>query len=370
MADTLLSPRGTSESVEDSFFVSVIVPCRSEAKFIGTCLDSILANDYPKDRLEVLVVDGMSQDGTRETVEDYANRDPCIRLLDNPKRITPAALNTGIAQAKGQILMRMDAHARYNQDYISKSVSALDQYQADNVGGIMITLPQRDSLVGRAIAACLSHRFGVGNSYFRIHTDKPMQVDTVFGGCYKREIFERIGLFNERLACSQDIEFNRRVLKAGGKILLVPEIVSYYYARSDLRSFAKHNFRNGVWAILPFAYSDVMPVSLRHLVPLGFVAALLGTSLLGLLWRPAHWLLLAILLAYGLSNLAASAQVAWRERDPRYLLAMPLTFGMLHFGYGLGSCWGVAKLASVPEFWRKIFRLGGQHGAKNGREES
>jgi len=339
--------------------VSVIIPCRNEGAFIGRCLDSVLANDYPAEGLEILVVDGMSTDGSREILQAYAEKFPQIKILENEKKATPLAFNLGIRHATGQVVMILGAHSTCAKDYITKCVHYLDEYNADNVGGIMKTLPRKPGLVGEAITACLSHRFGVGGSYFRIHTDKPRWVDTVFGGCYRREVFQKIGLFNEHLTGSQDMEFNLRLKKAGGKTLLAPDIVSYYYARSDLRSFAKHNFRNGVWAILPFAYSDVMPVSLRHLVPLGFVAALLGSSLLGLLWRPAHWLLLAILLAYGLSNLAASAQVAWRERGLRYLLAMPLTFGMLHFGYGLGSCWGVAKLVWVPEFWKRIFPLGG-----------
>ena len=110
---------------------------------------------------------------------------------------------------------------------------------------------------------------------FRVHTDEPKWVDTVFGGCYRREVFDRVGLFNENLVRGQDMEFNLRLKKAGGKTLLVPDIVSYYYARSDIKSFWKHNFTNGVWAILPFLYSPIMPVSWRHLVPLIFVTAFL-----------------------------------------------------------------------------------------------
>jgi cellulose synthase/poly-beta-1,6-N-acetylglucosamine synthase-like glycosyltransferase len=200
----------------------------------------------------------------------------------------------------------------------------------------------------------LSHRFGVGGSYFRIHTDKPRWVDTVFGGCYRREVFQKIGLFNEHLTGSQDMEFNLRLKKAGGKTLLAPDIVSYYYARSDLKSFWRHNFRNGVWAILPFAYSEVMPVSWRHLVPLAFVTSLMGSGALGFLARPFLWLFLAVVAAYGVANLAASLQVAWREREVRYVLLMPFVFGMLHIGYGLGSCWGVIKLLFAAPFWKRL----------------
>ena len=220
----------------------------------------------------------------------------------------------------------------------------------------MVTLPREEDLIGKAIVSCLSHPFGVGNSYFRVHAWEPKWVDTVFGGCYRREVFDRIGLFNEDLERGQDMEFNLRLKKAGGKILLVPEIVSYYYARSDLKSFWKHNWGNGVWAILPFAYSKVMPVSWRHLVPLVFVTGLLVTAMLGVFAASPLWLFLVILGAYTVASLAAASHIAWKERDSRYLILMPLVFGLLHIGYGLGSLWGVVKLLRTPQFWAKLFR--------------
>ena len=196
------------------------------------CLKSLLANDYPKDRLEVLVVDGMSEDGTRNVVTEYAKRWPVIKLLDNPKRITPAALNIGIRQARGDVLIRMDAHARVDCGYIRRCVGTLLVRGADNVGGIMKTVPKQKRLVGRAIALCLSHRFGVGNSYFRVHAMKPKWVDTVFGGCYRREIFKRIGFFNERLELYEAMTAGRRhdvdrefVVDANGVLTLLFEQV-------------------------------------------------------------------------------------------------------------------------------------------------
>ena len=338
-------------------FVSIIIPCRNEEKFIGDCLDSIVANNYPKEKLEVLAIDGMSEDGTRAVIEGYAKEYPWIRLIENRKKITPVGLNLGITNAKGKIIIWMSAHNQYEKEYISRSVGSLERYGADNVGGIMRTLPREDSFVGRGIVASLSHRFGVGNSYFRVHTDEPKWVDTVFGGCYRKGVFDRVGLFNENLVRGQDMEFNLRLKKAGGKILLVPDIVSYYYARSDIKSFWKHNFTNGVWAILPFLYSPIMPVSWRHLVPLVFVTVLLGSAFLGLFWAPFFYLFLIIMGSYGLGNLGASLQIALEKRSIRYIVAMPLIFGALHFAYGLGSLWGVFKILSSPLFWRKLFGL-------------
>jgi GT2 family glycosyltransferase len=236
-------------------------------------------------------------------------------------------------------------------------VEYLEKYGADNVGGIMKTLPREDNFTGQAIVASLSHRFGVGNSYFRVMPKEPKWVDTVFGGCYRREVFDRVGLFNEYLVRGQDMEFNLRLKKAGGKTLLVPDIVSYYYARSDLKSFWNHNFANGAWAILPFLYSPIIPVSWRHLVPLAFIIGLLGSAVLGSVWDLFFYLFLIILASYWLANLGASLQIVLEKRNIRYMLAMPFVFASLHFAYGLGSLWGVFKTLSSSLFWTRLFRL-------------
>jgi len=200
-------------------FVSVIIPCRNEEKYIGKCLDSLVKQDYPKDKLEVLVVDGMSEDKTREIIEEHIKKYSFIKLLKNPRKFTPFGLNIGIKEAQGAIIIRMDAHAAYEKDYISKCVKSLEKYKVDNVGGIMKTLPANSTLISKAIALSLSSPFGVGNAYFRIGSKEPREVDTVFGGCYRREIFEKIGYFNENLPRGQDMEFNLRLREFGGKIL-------------------------------------------------------------------------------------------------------------------------------------------------------
>lgn len=334
-------------------FVSVIIPCRNEGAFIGPCLDSLLASDYPRDRLEVLVIDGMSDDKTREVVEEYYSSHPFIRLIDNPARRTPQALNAGIREARGEVIVRVDAHAHFDESYISKCVHHLLESGADNVGGIMVTLPRDETAIGRSIVLALNHRFGVGNSYFRVHSPAPKWVDTVFGGCYRREVFEKVGMFNEKLLRGQDMEFNRRLGQAGGRILLVPEIVSYYYARSDMLTFMKHNFTNGEWAIIPFLYSPVMPVRPRHLVPLGFALAIVLLSAAALFSQFALWALIAVCASYLACSVLASAHVVVREKNPVYLFTMPLVFFNLHFWYGLGSLKGVGVV-----LWRLVRRIG------------
>lgn len=327
-------------------FVTVIVPCRNEASFISRCLDTIVANDYPKDRMEVLVVDGLSEDGTRSIVLDYALRYPFIRMLDNPERITPTALNAGIRQSQGDSILWMSAHNAYQVDYISRSVEAQARYDADNVGGIIRARPRRETFLGYAIVEALGSRFGVGNSHFRTHPKDVHPADTVFGGCYRRGVFERVGLFNENLVRGQDMEFNLRLRRAGGKILVVPGIVSEYFARSEPWGFLEHTFINGVWAILPFRHSSIIPVSWRHLVPGLFVSSLLASSLAAW-WHPIGvWMLGAVAGSYALLNLAASWRVVFRRRDLRHLAVMPLVFAGLHLAYGFGSLWGILLLLS------------------------
>lgn len=322
--------------------LSVIIPCRNEAKFIATCLDSLLLQDYPKEKLEILVVDGMSQDTTREILKEYAKYS-FIKVLDNPKKITPAALNIGIKNAKGSIIMRMDAHATYEKNYMSECVRYLKEYNADNVGGIIKTVPSKDTLEAKSIALCLGSRFGVGSSFFRAGSPSVMEVDTVFGGCYKREVFDKIGLFNENLARSQDMEFNMRLKKAGGKILLIPNIVSYYHPKSTLIGFLKHNFLDGKWAIIPMKFIK-RPLKLRHYIPLMFVLSLLALGILGFFFPLFFFMLLSLLFFYFLLMGWFSFKTVLREKDMRYLFTMPVAFAVRHFGYGLGELAGIFDL--------------------------
>jgi glycosyltransferase involved in cell wall biosynthesis len=327
-------------AMKELSMVSVIIPCRNEVRFIAECLDSLLDNGFPLERLEIIVVDGMSDDGTREIVHRYSSKFP-VTLLDNPARVTPYALNAGIRSAKGDVIMRVDAHLVCQKDYITRCVSALSEYRADDVGGVWKIRPRQETLVGKAIAKAISHPFGVGNVRYRFAAPtSPVEVDTV----PRKEVFERIGLFNEKLTRIQDQEFNGRLVKAGGKILLVPGVVSYYLVRSDLASFWRHNWADGVWSILAFAYSDVMPVRWRHLIPPAFATALIVSLVLaasGVL----GWPLVLVSGSYAVGNLTASALITWKERDIRYLLVMPVIFSTLHLGRGLGSLFGVFRLA-------------------------
>ena len=335
--------------------VSVIIPCRNEVHSIERCVHSVLASEYPPDRLEVIVADGMSQDGTRERVDRFVRSDRRMRRIDNPGRTTPRALNLAIAAAHGDLILRLDAHAGIAPDYIAKAVRMLESSGADCVGGAMRTLAPGAGAFAAPIRIALSHPFGVGNAHFRTshdtgETDTPRWVDTVFGACWRREVFERIGGFDERLERSQDIEFSGRLRRAGGKILMSPEMRIDYYSRATMGDFWRQNWTNGVWAILPFAWVEGIPVRCRHLAPLVFVLALAGSGAAAA-WTGIGWLAWAVAAPYMAANLAASVQAAWKNRDTlarRMALAfrLPVVFASLHLAYGAGSVWGCARLAA------------------------
>jgi glycosyltransferase involved in cell wall biosynthesis len=328
-------------------FVSVIIPCYNEARFVAAFLDSVLANDYPRDRREILLVDGMSDDGTRDIVEAYAARWPELRLVDNPRRSKPAALNSGIAESRGDVIVRLDVHAEYDRSYLRKSVRGLlDNPAADNVGGILRSQPRDDTLIGRAIALATTHVFGVGDSRFRVGVSGPQWVDTVFGGCYRRRVFDEIGGFDETLIRAQDREFNHRLRDSGGRILLLPDIVCTYYPRSGFREYVSWIFEAGYWPYYASRLADRWIGSWRNLVPPGFVLVLAATGAASVVVPAAGTVALVLLTLYCGASFGCAAQLAWRHREPALLLAMPVVFATTHVVYGAGALWGL--VAPLP----------------------
>jgi glycosyltransferase involved in cell wall biosynthesis len=323
--------------------VSLILPCRNEAAHIAACLDSLLATTYPPDDFELLVVDGRSDDRTRDIVAQYAERHAAIRLLDNPRRIVPTALNIGIRAATGDVILRADAHALYPPEYVPRLVAALLASGADSVGGCVVTLPSNDSLTARAIAAAMSHPFGVGNSWFRIGgSDAARWVDTVPYGCWRRSLFDRIGFFDEDLVRNQDEEFNYRLLRAGGHILLLPDVVSYYYARSSQRHVTRMLYQYGYFK--PLVARKVGRVfTARQLAPPAFVTVLAGGGALSLFWTPAAALWLSVIGAYVGTAVACSLPTA-RARGLRGALLLAATFPLMHVAYGYGFLRGLVRV--------------------------
>lgn len=329
--------------IEDYPNISVIIPCRNEQEFIGKCLDSVVTNGYPSEKMEVLVVDGNSEDNTRTIIEEYMRSHKFIRLLENPEMVTPKALNIGIKKASGDIIFRIDAHAEIQTGYLANCVRYLQKYNADNVGGVLAIKSRHNSLVAKAIALTFSHPFGSGNAYYKTGTSKvPQEADTVPFGCYRKDVFERIGLFNESLKRSQDMEFNTRLRKAGGRIILVPGICSTYYVRSDLASYFMHNFQDGLWAIYPYIYID-SALRVRHFIPALFVGSLFASGLIGIIWRPFRYLLAAIAVAYSIFAGLFSMQIARENEDAKLMPLCAISFITRHFGYGLGSLCAIPK---------------------------
>jgi glycosyltransferase involved in cell wall biosynthesis len=336
-------------------YVSTIVPCRNEESFIETCIESLIASTYPKDKLEILIVDGMSTDRTRDIVEAYVQQYKFVHLFDNQKKILASAWNIGIQKSRGEIIMGLNAHAVFVPQYIPLCVKYLNEYKADYVGGTIRSLPMDATLLGKSIAFAVSHPFGVGNSFFRIGASEPRWADTAAFGGFRREIFDRIGLYNEELVRSQDIDFHHRLRKAGGKILLVPEMVSDYFIRSEFNfSFVKYNFGNGYWVTYPLRYVENV-VSWRHLIPMGFVAALLGLALLSFILTSAFWLFLIVASSYAIAAFLAAFDIARNDKDFRYLLTMPIVFAALHLSYGLGSLVGLVRALIYKNFWKNLF---------------
>jgi glycosyltransferase involved in cell wall biosynthesis len=340
-----------STPAESLPYVTVVVPCRNEEKHIARCLESLLANDYRKDQVEILVIDGMSADRTRAVLTEYQLTWPLIRVLDNPQRLIPIAMNIGLRHARGQMILKIDAHSTYPKDYISKCVESLARNRADNAGGIARILSANESLTAKSIAVALAHPFASGNAYVKVGAKEPRWADSAAFGCWKKEVLEKIGGWNENLAGSSDMDLNARLKAAGGRILLDPEIQINYYADATFRSYWKHNLADGVWATYVLKFRS-KAWAWRHWVPMAFLLSLLGSAALAF-YRPVFGkLFLAILGCYVLASLAAAIQISVREKNINYLPFLPLAFGVRHFAHGIGALYGAILLASPGEHWK------------------
>lgn len=320
--------------------LSVICPIYNEESHIGECVSSIVAQDYPKDDLEVLFVDGMSRDRTRDIVAQFGLQYPFIQMLDNPNRIASCGLNIGIRAAKGDIILRLDAHAKYPTNYFSLLVNKLRETGADNVGGVCHTLPASDTPICRAIAHAMSSPFGMGNSYFRIGADKEMWVDTVPFGCFRRDIFDKIGLFDEELTRNQDDEFNGRIIRYGGKILLLPQVVIDYFARDTVRKASQMFYQYGLFK--PLVNRKLQkPTTIRQFFPPLFVAGIVLGGVFSIFSTAIFWMYTSILILYILMGVYAASRCTRRWPD---ILLMPGIFAIIHLSYGIGYWIGLLNL--------------------------
>ena len=324
----------------DKAFISVVMPVYNEEKYIENCIDSLLLQDYPQDYMEWIFVDGMSTDRTTELIGAYIEKYPkLIKLLSNPNKTVPYAMNIGIKDAMGKYIIRLDAHADYNKDYISKCVYYLDTTDADNVGGVAET--KSKGFVGNAIAKMLSSRFGVGNSEFRTNGESGY-VDTVPFGAFRREVFERWGGYDERLTRNQDNEMNYRIRKNGGKIYLSSDIKLSYYCRDSIKGISDMAVKNGMWNVITM---KLCPGSMgvRHFIPLAFLLSLIILPIAGIIYHPIWWLFALEMVLYFALDCLFSAKQASGIKE---FFLLVLLFPIFHITYGAGSLKGILKLFS------------------------
>jgi succinoglycan biosynthesis protein ExoA len=316
--------------------VSVVVPCRNERDQIEDCLRSVLAQEPVPGGFELIIADGMSDDGTRSKLLKLAKENSRLRIVDNPGLIVSTGLNAAVREARGSVIVRMDAHTKYAPDYIRKCLEVLQTTGADNVGGPWVA--EGTGIIGRAIAAAFQSPFSCGSA--RGHNPNYEGiVDSVYLGCWRRDVFERVGRFDEELVRNQDDEFNLRLTRAGGKIWQSPLIKSCYTPRSSLFALFKQYMQYGYWKVR-VVQKHRLPASVRHLVAGGFVLSLIILLPAALRWPLAAQGLIGLVSAYSLCNVTASVLTAARH-EWKLLPFLPAIFACYHFAYGYGFLRGV-----------------------------
>ena len=322
--------------------VAAIMPCRNEIKYIDAAVTSVLEFDYPRERLSLTVVDGMSDDGTRTRLDAIAACEPRVSILDNPDLLPSHALNRAIEATDAEVILRLDAHSVYPADYARSCVDVLLETGAWNVGGIVITHPAAKTPVAEAIAFAMAHPFGVGTSSFRIGAEGRKRVETVPFGCWRREVLRELGGFATDIPYAEDDELNARIVARGGDVVLDPTIKVAYIARDTLRALALQMFR----------YGRYKPVSGRRLgrvttwrqtVPPAFVAAIGISALTAVLWPPMGIIGVALLAIHLFAGCLVAAR-ATCNLGLAAALRLPVVFFSMHAAYGAGYLRGLASL--------------------------
>ncbi len=324
-------------------FVSVIMPVRNEASFIERSVGAVASQDYPHDRMEILIADGMSADATRDIISSLQRPHANVKLIDNPGRIVATGLNAALRQAKGEIIVRIDGHCEVAPDYVRRCVWHLLHDEVDAVGGPLETVGQ--SWTARAIATAMSSRFGVGGSAFRVANSSTQFTDTVAFPAYRRSVMDRGGPFDEELVRNQDDEYNYRLRKLGVKILLASDIRSRYYSRATLAKLGSQYFQYGYWKVRVMQ-KHPRQMQLRQFVPLLFVVALFSALLMMPIFPAARYFAALILGLYAVAVITASILSA-RKSKWHLLPLLPIVFAILHLAYGLGFLFGLMK------FWNR-----------------
>jgi glycosyltransferase involved in cell wall biosynthesis len=320
------------------------MPVRNEEEYIRASLQSLVAQDYPGGELEILVVDGRSSDRTREFIDQISRENPQIRCLDNPAGIVPTAMNIGIRAARGEVIIRVDGHNIYPRNYAANCVRYLQETGADNVGGPWVTVPAGDSFSARLVAAVLSSPFGVGDSKFRTSSHTGF-VDTVPFGAFRREIFDRIGMYNEKLVRNQDNELNARIRRVGGKIYLTAALTTQYHPVKNIRELLKYAFKTSRWHIFTLR-ENRESMGLRHLAPAAFLILVLLTFCASFVSSAGFILLTLMLCIYFLAGFYFS--LTGEQKNLALALVQPFASFCFHIAYGAGTLIGIVYLFREP----------------------
>ncbi|MBQ4153936.1 MAG: glycosyltransferase family 2 protein [Clostridia bacterium] len=321
-----------NETSNRTAFVSVVMPLYNEEKYIERCILSLVNQTYPVEKMEWLLVDGGSTDKTVDIIKKYQDKYP-IKLLKNEKKLVTYALNIGVEKSSGDYIIRLDAHAEYPTDYIEKCIYYLETTDADNVGGIVET--KGEGYVGQINAQILSSKFGVGDSGFRTNAQSGY-VDTVPFGAFRKEIFDKIGLFNPELPRSEDNDFNSRIRASGGKVFLANDIVSTYYCRDTIFGLLSQSIKNGNALFLTLK-KNPKAMSIRHYIPFLFFLSLIVMPILSLFSKMFMILFMVELFLY----LALDLYFCLFDKKVKFAPLKFILYPMFHCTYGLGSFLGL-----------------------------
>ena len=334
---------GSEHQVPDTESISVVIPCYNEERFIGKALQN-LCNQYDNDSYEIIVVDGMSDDKTREVIEQFKQSHAAlsIRIVDNPARDIPKALNLGIAAAKGEIILRMDAHAVPSLGYVRRCADLVRGNSNSVIGAPCHVCPGAETLMARAIAVGVSHGFGIGDAKYRLRAGKAAQeaVDTVAFGSFKKSLWQQLGGFNEELLTNEDYDFNYRVRAQGGLVLLDRSEHCDYFARTTLFELAAQYFRYGKWKARMLRLHP-KSIRWRHFVAPLFVGSIIVLGMLGIVWHAAY-----LLLALELTTYFSLGLLLGRQRGPDAVpltLLMPIVFLTIHLSWGTSFFIGLVR---------------------------
>ncbi len=326
--------------------ISIIVPCYNEEATIGLLLDAVFAQSYPRPQMEVVIVDGLSQDNTRDVISAFHNDHPelALRVINNHQRTIPSSLNQAISAARGDIIIRLDAHSIPIPDYVKQCVQAIEQGKGKNVGGTWVIRPGGPGPIAEGIAAAASHPLGVGDAMYRIGTSGG-PVDTVPFGAFRRDLIAQIGGFDETLLANEDYEFNTRIRKSGGIVWLDPNIRSTYITRPSLQELAKQYWRYGFWK---FRMLRRYPNTLRwrQALPPVFVASLLCLIAGSVFSALARIVLFFEIISYLLVLAGAGLHLAFRRRKPLLMPSLVLAIAAMHVSWGSGFLWSFVSTSS------------------------